>query len=307
VVRSASSPFEAKIAICEVGPRDGLQNEATVLSVSDRATLIDRLAGSGLALIEAASFVSPTLVPQMARSEEVLASIDRERGARYAGLALNKRGAERALAAKVDLIRFVVPATDSFSRRNQGMTTRASVAEFAEVAVLAKATGIECAATIAVAFGCPFEGRVPQFKITQLAIELVAAGATEVIIADTIGVAIPDQVTRLFADVRAQVGATPLGGHFHNTRNSGLANCLAAADAGAQILDASVGGIGGCPFAPRATGNVPTEDLIYMLGSRLRGRVDLNALIDTANWLQERLGRPLPGMLMKAGAFPVST
>jgi len=301
------SVSDEKIAICEVGPRDGLQNETTVLSVSDRVGLIDRLAGSGLTLIEAASFVSPTLVPQMARSEEVLSSLNRAGGIRYAGLVLNKPGAERALAAKVDMIRFVVPATDSFSRRNQGMTSRASVAEFAEVVALARASGTDCVATIAVAFGCPFEGRVPPSRVVQLADELTAAGATEVIIADTIGVAIPDQVSGLFADVAARLGATPLGGHFHNTRNSGLANCLAAANAGAQVLDASVGGIGGCPFAPRATGNVPTEDLTYMLGSRLQGRVDFVALIDTANWLQERLGRPLPGMLMKAGPFPLST
>jgi isopropylmalate/homocitrate/citramalate synthase len=292
-----------KIAICEVGPRDGLQNETAVLSVSDRAGLIDRLAASGLNLIEAASFVSPTLVPQMARSEEVVASIKRAPGTRYAGLVLNKRGAERALAAHVDLIRFVVPATDSFSRRNQGMTSRASVAEFEEVVELANAAGTDCTATIAVAFGCPFEGRVPPATVTQLAEELATAGANEVIIADTIGVAIPDQVTDLFSDVAARVGSIPIGGHFHNTRNSGLANSLAAADAGARILDASVGGIGGCPFAPRATGNVPTEDLIYMLGSRVDARVDLDALINTANWLQERLGRSLPGMLMKAGPF----
>lgn len=289
------------VVICEVGPRDGLQNEAKTLSVADRAELIDRLSASGLRLIEAASFVSPKLVPQMERSEEVLARIQRRLGARYAGLALNKRGVERALESSVDLVRFVVPATDTFGRKNQGMDRSASVADFSEAVALASAKDKKCVATIAVAFGCPFEGTVPPSTVVELAHELTVRGASEVILADTIGVAIPDQVTRMFSDVADRVGGVTLGGHFHNTRNSGLANSLAAADAGAQVLDASVGGTGGCPFAPRASGNVPTEDLVYMLGSRLADRIDLGALIQTAKWLEGRLERQLPGMLMKAG------
>jgi isopropylmalate/homocitrate/citramalate synthase len=202
------------VSICEVGPRDGLQNESKVLSVSERVELIERLVASGLALLEAASFVNLALVPQMDGSEDVLRSIHRSSVACYAGLVLNARGAERALAAKIDLIRYVVPATDSFARRNQGDRS-VCIAEFTRVVALARQKGVRCVAVIAVAFGCPFEGKVAPAAVVDLAAELCQGGASEIVLADTIGVAIPDRVTALFAAAQAQVGQISLGGHFH--------------------------------------------------------------------------------------------
>lgn len=294
------------ITICEVGPRDGLQNEGKLLSVETRVELIDRLSACGLPCIEAVSFVNPQRVPQMARAEEVLARIQRQPGTRYAGLVLNERGAERALAAGVDELHFAQAVTETFNRRNQGASVAESAAQFERIATRARQAGVPCTATIGASFGCPFEGSVAAEAVWTLAERFYQAGAQEIVLADTIGVGVPSQVTMLIAGLRERLGAdVPIGCHFHNTRNTGLANACAAIAVGVRSLDASIGGTGGCPFAPRATGNIPTEDLAWMLrGMSYQTSVDLASLIDTAIWLEGALEHQLPGMLMKAGAFP---
>lgn len=294
------------ITICEVGPRDGLQNEKKLLSVEARVQLIDRLSACGLARIEAVSFVHPQRVPQMAQAEEVLAQITRQPGTRYAGLVLNERGAERALNAGVDELHFAQAVTETFNRRNQSASVAESVAQFERIAALARRAGIYCTATIGASFGCPFEGLVAPDTVWALAERLSQAGAQEIVLADTIGAGVPSQVTTLINGLRERLGVDmPIGCHFHNTRNTGLANAYAAIAAGVRLLDASVGGAGGCPFAPKATGNIPTEDLAYLLrGMQLATGIDLAGLIETARWLEGALEHPLPGLLMKAGLFP---
>ena len=294
------------ITICEVGPRDGLQNEGKLLAVEARVELVDRLSACGLPRIEAVSFVNPRRVPQMAGAEEVLARIQRRPGTRYAGLVLNERGAERALAAGVDELHFAQTVTEMFNRRNQGASVAESAAQFERIAARARQAGVFCTATIGASFGCPFEGTVAPEAVWALAEKLYQAGAQEIVLADTIGVGVPSQVTMLIAGLRQRLGADlPIGCHFHNTRNTGLANACAAIAAGVRSLDASVGGTGGCPFAPRATGNIPTEDLAWMLREMgYQTGVHLAELIDTALWLAEALEHQLPGMVMKAGPFP---
>jgi isopropylmalate/homocitrate/citramalate synthase len=296
------------VTICEVGPRDGLQNESRVLTVDERVALIDRLSACGLTSIEAVSFVDPRRVPQMGQAEEVMARINRRPGVSYAGLVLNERGALRAFEAKVDGIRFVVVATESFNRRNQGVAISETVHQFGQVTRLAKDLRVRVTGVIGAAFGCPFEGPVPPGRVWDLASRLVDAGADEVILADTIGSGVPSQVNELVEGLRARFrGELVLGCHFHNTRNLGLANAYSALAAGVTVLDASIGGAGGCPFAPAATGNIPTEDVAYMMrGLGYPMSVDLAALIDTAGWLQGILGKTLPGMVMKAGLYPES-
>jgi len=287
------------ITICEVGPRDGLQNEKDVLSPETRADLVNRLAAAGLPVVEAVSFVSAERVPQMAGAEEVVGAIERRDGTLYAGLALNEKGYDRLLEAGLDEVRFALAATESFSQRN----ANASVAEAAAAAevVLARARedGLRSTITISVAFGCPFEGRVDPGAVVELAKRLSAAD--DVVLADTIGVATPGQVKRLIEDSGAS------GFHGHNTRNTGFANAYAALEGGATTLDSSIGGLGGCPFAPKATGNVATEDLVYMLeGDGTETGVDLDALLALSEWLESVLGRPLDGQLYRAGVFPSS-
>jgi len=287
------------ITICEVGPRDGLQNEPDVLPPETRAELVNRLAAAGLPVVEAVSFVSAERVPQMAGAEEVVGGIERRPGTVYAGLALNEKGYDRLRGARLDEVRFALAATESFSRRN----ANASVDEAAEAAttVLARARedGVRSTATISVAFGCPFEGRVDPERVVELAKRLSAAD--DVVLADTIGVATPGQVRRLIEDS----GASSF--HGHNTRNTGFANAYAALEGGAATLDSSIGGLGGCPFAPKATGNVATEDLVYMLeGDGVETGADLDALVATSEWLEAVLGRPLEGQLYRAGDFPAS-
>ncbi|ACZ37446.1 hydroxymethylglutaryl-CoA lyase [Sphaerobacter thermophilus] len=291
-----------RVTIVEVGPRDGLQNEATILEPAVRAELCDRLAAAGLSRIEAASFVNPKRVPQMAGAEEVLAATQRRPGTTYAGLVLNERGYERAVAAGVDEIHYAFPVTDTFALRNQNATVADSVALAGRLVARAREDGLRISVTLSVAFGCPFEGRVEPERVLQIAEQVQAAGPDEIILADTIGVGVPRQVRELVEGTRA-LGAT-VGCHFHNTRNTGIANALAAVESGAMILDASVGGTGGCPFAPRATGNIATEDLVYLLhGMGYETGVDLQALIACAEWLAERLGRELPGQVYRAGGF----
>jgi isopropylmalate/homocitrate/citramalate synthase len=287
------------VSVCDVGPRDGLQNDKVTLEPATRAELCARLAATGLRRIEAASFVHPKLVPQMAGAEEVFANLP-SNGTIYASLVLNRKGLERALTTSTNEIHVAYPVTETFAQRNQN-TTVEEAARAAEDII--KSTDLKVTATVSVAFGCPFEGRVDPGLVIEHAHRMAAAGADEVILADTIGVGVPKQVRELLP--RALEGGKPVGLHLHNTRNTGYACALAGLEHGATIFDASVGGLGGCPFAPRATGNIATEDLVYLLhGEGVETRVDLDALIGVAEWLSGVLDRPLPGLLQRAGNFP---
>jgi hydroxymethylglutaryl-CoA lyase/(R)-citramalyl-CoA lyase len=292
------------VLICDVGPRDGLQNEDRTLDAKVRADLCDRLASAGLKRMEAASFVNPKLVPQMAGAEDVMRALHRRPGTAYAGLVLNEKGYERALAAAVDEVHYAFSATDEFGRRNQNATTQEGLKTALALVARARADGVPITVTISVAFGCPFEGPVPVERVLGIVERLMAAPADEICLADTIGVGVPKQVKDLVGGAR-RLGAN-VGAHFHNTRNTGYANAVAALEEGAVSLDASVGGAGGCPFAPKATGNIATEDLAYLLrGLGVDTGVDLDALIACSRWLGEQLGKELPGMVARAGDFPV--
>ena len=284
------------ISICEVGPRDGLQNERDVLPPETRAELVNRLATTGLPRIEVVSFVRDEAVPQMAGAEEVAAAIERRDGVEYAGLVLNEKGLERFNETALDRMNVTLGATDGFNQRN----ANASLAEANERASAIVASRPEgTTVTISVAFGCPFEGRVDPDVVSGLVNHFRELGAEEIVLADTIGVATPGQVKSLIADTGAD------GFHGHNTRNTGYANAYTALEAGATLLDASIGGLGGCPFAPKATGNIATEDLVYMLeGDGVETGVDLGALVAISEWLATVLGRPLEGQLYRAGIFP---
>ncbi|MGH3058222.1 MAG: hydroxymethylglutaryl-CoA lyase [Gaiellaceae bacterium] len=289
------------VTVCDVGPRDGLQNQPKTLAPAVRAELVNRLAGAGLRRIEAVSFVNPKLVPQMAGAEEVVEGLERRDGVAYAGLALNERGYDRLAAAGLDEVHFAFAATETFNRRNQNAGVEESVAAAERIAERARADGIRATVTIGVAFGCPFEGPVDPGRVAELA-ERLAPSVDEVVFADTIGVAVPRQVRDVIG--RARLPGTTVGAHLHNTRNTGYANALAALEAGATVLDASVGGIGGCPFAPRATGNIGTEDLVYVLhGEGIETGIDLEGLIGVAEWLEGVLERPLEGYVYRAGTF----
>lgn len=296
-----------QVEIVEVGPRDGLQNEPDHLALDVRREFIARAVGCGIRRIEVASFVNPKRVPQMADADELVRSLPRVAGVRYVGLVLNARGFERALAAGCDEIGMVVVASDTFNRRNQGVSTAESAAAWLEMARAAKTAGLRAQVTISAAFGCPFEGEVAPERVVEIARTLAQGEPVEIAIADSIGAGVPAQVTDLVARLKSALPAMPLRCHFHNTRNTGIANAYAAVEAGVDTLDASIGGIGGCPFAPAATGNIPTEDLLYMLARmNIETGVDLGRTIETAHWLEERLGRKVPGLLTKAGAFPAS-
>ncbi|MBA3787313.1 MAG: hydroxymethylglutaryl-CoA lyase [Actinobacteria bacterium] len=287
------------VTLCDVGPRDGLQNEPETLAAAVRAELVRRLAASGLPRIEAASFVDAERVPQMAGAEEVVVAAGQV-GAELSGLVLNSRGYERLAATTLARVNVTFAATESFNRRN-GNASLAEAIERAEQIVVAST--LPSTVTISCSFGCPFEGEVDPGLVAGLAERFVAAGAGEIVLADTIGVATPGPVRRLVASALT-LGA-PVGGHFHDTRHTGVACAWAAYEAGATVLDASVGGLGGCPFAPRATGNVATEDLVYLLEREgVNTGVDLDALIGVAQWLEELLGRELPGRVYRAGTFP---
>jgi hydroxymethylglutaryl-CoA lyase/(R)-citramalyl-CoA lyase len=290
------------VEIVDVGPRDGLQNEERSLSPEVRAELCDRLAAAGLPRVEAASFVNPKRVPQMAGAEEVMDGLSRREGTVYAGLVLNERGYERAVGAGVDEVRYAFPVTETFAKRNQNTTVEDATALAGRLVERARLDGVRVSITLSAAFGDPFEGRVEPDHVLRIAEGVAEAHPDEVVLADTIGVGVPTQVRRLVAGVTA-MGVTA-GCHFHDTRNTGMANAVAAVEAGATVLDAAVGGTGGCPFAPRATGNIATEDLVYLLhGMGHETGVDLEALIDVAGWMAERLGKELPGQVYKAGAF----
>jgi isopropylmalate/homocitrate/citramalate synthase len=281
--------LRVRVTLCDVGPRDGLQNEPEALAPSVRAELVDRLAAAGLRRIEAVSFVRDDRVPQMAGAEEVVAAIRRREGVELSGLVLNERGWERFRAAGLDRVNVTFAATEAFNRANGN-------ASLDEAVVRAKAildvADVPATVTISVAFGCPFEGTVDPGRVADLAAPF--SERAEVVLADTIGVAVPRQVRALVERTSAH------GFHGHNTRNTGYANTLAAIEAGARLLDASVGGLGGCPFAPRATGNIATEDLVYLLdGEGIETGVDLDALVAVSVWLEELLGRRLEGYLYR--------
>lgn len=291
------------VTICDVAPRDGLQNDPKTLPPETRAELVNRLAGAGVRRIEAVSFVNPARVPQMAGAEEVVAAIEREPGVVYAGLALNEKGYDRLQASGLDELHFAFAASETFNGRNQNASVAESVQAAKNVVARAHEDGIRATVTIGTSFGCPFEGAVDPGHVLALAEELAAAGADEIVFADTIGVAVPRQVKELITKAKT-MEMPPVGAHFHNTRNTGFANALTALECGATVLDASVAGIGGCPFAPRATGNICTEDLVYLLhGEGIETGIDLEAMIGIAQWLEEVLERPLPGQVYKAGAF----
>ena len=291
--------------IVEVGPRDGLQNEPVVLGTAAKVEFINRAVAAGVRRVEVASFVNPKRVPQMADAEDVLKALPRRADVVYVGLVLNRRGFDRAVAAGCNEIGMVVTASDTFNQRNQGVTTEESLAAWLDIASAARAANVRAQVTISTAFGCPFEGPISPERVVDLARRLAAGQPHEIALADTIGAAAPTQIRDLVPRVRAAVPGVALRCHFHNTRNTGIANAYAAVEAGVRVLDASIGGIGGCPFAPAATGNIPTEDLIYMLDHMgIDTGIDLDALIATSRWIEAQLGRTVPGMLIKAGNFP---
>jgi hydroxymethylglutaryl-CoA lyase len=295
------------IELIEVGPRDGLQSEPDIFPTSTKVELIRRLLEAGLRRIEVASFVNPKRVPQMADGEAVLAALPPRDDVHYVGLVLNRRGFDRALAAGCKEIGMVTAASDSFAQRNQGASVEDTIRAWEEIAPLAHAAGVRAQVTISVAFGCPFEGEVDPNKVVAIATRLAKSQPLEIAVADTIGVAVPTHVTNLIDRLKQALPDMPLRCHFHNTRNTAVANAYAAVLAGVTRLDASVGGVGGCPFAPNATGNVATEDLLYTLSrAGFHTGVDLAKLIDTAKWLEQQRGRVVPSMLSKAGGFPRS-
>ena len=299
---------KTRIEMVEVGPRDGLQNEKAVVSTADKAELIRRAIAYGARRIEVTSFVNPSRVPQLADAEQLVAMLPDRDDVTYIGLVLNRRGAERALATgRIDELGAVCVTSDAFGIRNQGQSSDESLAAAIEIVELAHAAGRSAQITIATAFGCPFAGEIPMARVIDMAKRAADAQPSEVALADTIGVAVPAQVAETVARVREAVGPLPVRVHFHNTRGSGLANVWAAVAAGATVVDASLGGLGGCPFAPGAAGNVATEDVVYMLErSGIATGLALLDLVEAAAWFTGVMGRPLPAMVSKAPAFPAS-
>jgi hydroxymethylglutaryl-CoA lyase len=294
------------VSIVEVGPRDGLQSEPEILSTESKVRFVELAIEAGIRRLEVASFVHPKRVPQMADAEALIAALPDVDDVSYIGLLMNERGLERALATRVHEIGMVVVASDTYNERNQGVPTQGSIDAWLDIARRAKENGKIANVMISSAFGCPFEGEVPISRVVDIARQVMAVGPAELGIADSIGVAVPAQVIELVGALREAIGSDiPLRFHLHNTRNTGLANAQAAIDAGAASLDASIGGIGGCPFAPAATGNVPTDDLLYLLSrSGIRTGVSLEKIIEASRWLEAELGRSVPALLPKAGPFP---
>ncbi|MDG4831643.1 hydroxymethylglutaryl-CoA lyase [Solwaraspora sp. WMMD1047] len=290
------------VEIIEVGPRDGLQNHPRFVATFDKIELVRRAVAAGSRRVEVTSFVHPAKVPNLADAEQVVAGLG-DSGVDSIGVIMNARGLDRAIAAGVAEVNVVVLASDTFGQRNQGMTTAEAVAEARRLLPRAHDAGLRASVTVGATFGCPFEGETPLSRVLHIVEDVLAAGPDEVALADTIGVAVPEQVERVFTAVRAVTDA-PLRCHFHNTRNLGSANVLAAVGAGATAVDASVGGLGGCPFAPNATGNVATEDVVYALHrSGYPTTMSLDAAIDNARWLGGVLGEQVPGLLSRAGGF----
>ncbi|MEP6593965.1 MAG: hydroxymethylglutaryl-CoA lyase [Acidobacteriota bacterium] len=291
----------ARVTVVEVGPRDGLQNEPAVIAADDKIAFIERLAAAGETAIEAASFVDPRWVPQMADAERVMAGIARRPGVRYSTLVPNIAGLERALAAGVTEVAVFAAASETFSRRNINKTIDQSLDVYREVAARAIAAGVRVRGYVSTAFGCPFEGAVAPASVARVAAALVEMGAFEVAVSDTIGIAHPGQVPQVIAAVAASVPLERLALHFHDTRGTALANVLTALGLGVAVFDASAGGLGGCPYAPGATGNLATEDLVYMLqGLDIDTGIDLPALLEASAFIESRLGHPLPSRYYRA-------
>ncbi len=290
------------VVICDVAPRDGLQNDDKILEPELRAELVNRIAGAGVPRIEAVSFVNPARVPQMAGAEEVVASIDRHEDVLYAGLVLNEKGYDRLRQTELDEVHFAFAATETFNKRNSNASVDESVEAAESIVARAHEDGLRATVTIGASFGCPFEGPVDPGRVRELARRLSDRAADEVVFADTIGVAVPRQVREIVGGASAL--ECPIGVHLHNTRNTGFANAVAALESGATVIDASVGGVGGCPFAPRATGNICTEDLVYLLnGEGIETGIDLSELVAVAEWLEGVLERQLEGHVYRAGIF----
>lgn len=294
------------VEMVEVSPRDGLQNEKAQISTADKLRLIERSIAAGARRIEVTSFVNPKAVPQMADADAVCAGLPEREDVTYVGLVLNLRGAERAIASgRIDQLGAVCVATDTFANANQRQTSDGSVEVSADIIRMAQEAGLTGQATIAASFGCPFEGEVAEERVVAMASALADAGPVEVALADTIGVANPAHVQRLVSKVAAAIAPIPVRVHFHNTRGTGLANVWAAIGAGSRIIDSSIGGLGGCPFAPGAAGNVASEDVVYMLErAGIATGLDLAELIATNHWLAGVMDKQLPAMLGKAGGFP---
>jgi hydroxymethylglutaryl-CoA lyase len=294
------------IEIVEVGPRDGLQNEKLALSVEEKLDLIRQLEAAGARRMEVVSFVNPNRVPQMAGAEEIMAALEPDLKHSRIGLVLNMRGWERCVAAQCDEANVVVCATDGFGTRNQGSTTSQQIDALAGIVERqAVEGGPPITATLSVAFGCPFDGEVSEDQVVAIIRDIALLGVPEIAIADTIGVADPWTVRKRIEAVRAAAPDARVRMHFHDTRNTGLANAFASVEAGVDVLDASVGGLGGCPFAPNATGNIGTEDLVYMLErAGFETGYDLGALIEVGRTISERLGKAPASSLARAGGFP---
>ncbi|WP_039572825.1 hydroxymethylglutaryl-CoA lyase [Sphingopyxis fribergensis] len=294
------------VEMVEVGPRDGLQNETRIVSTADKLALIHRAIDFGVRRIEVTSFVNPKKVPQLADAEDLVAMLPDRGDVTYIGLVLNRRGAERALATgRIDELGAVCVTSDSFGIRNQGQNSDESLAAAMEIVALAKAAGRGGQITIATAFGCPFEGEIAIDRVVEMAKRAADASPREIALADTIGVGVPARVSEMVGRVREAVGDLPVRVHFHNTRGTGIANVWAAVNEGAATVDASLGGLGGCPFAPGAAGNVATEDVIYMLEkSGVETGIALPQVVEAAGWLAGVMGRALPAMVSKAPAFP---
>ncbi len=301
-----NSSMPQSVEMVEVSPRDGLQNEKTLISTDDKLRLIERAIASGVRRIEVTSFVNPKAVPQMADAEAVCEGLPQRDDVTYVGLVMNGRGAGRALqTGRIDQLGAVAVATDTFAMANQGQTSDGSVDAAKQIIAMAREAGKTGPVTIGAAFGCPFEGEVAQDRVVAMAVALAEAAPVEIGLADTIGVANPAHVAALVSKVRAALPDMPVRVHFHNTRGTGLANVWSAIQAGAVTIDASIGGLGGCPFAPGAAGNVSTEDVVYMLERAGIGtNLDLSQLVSANHWLAEVMQRNLPGMVAKAPSFP---
>ena len=295
----------SKISILEVGPRDGLQSEPEILPTEVKKEFITRTIDAGIKQIEVTSFVHPKKVPQMADAEKLVESLPENNDVTYIGLIMNQRGFERARDCGIDEVGMVIVSTDTYNMKNQNVVTQESIDNWLSIAAEAKSAGIRTSVVIACSFGCPYEGEIDPEHIASIA-EQVLKGKPDVLgLADSVGVAVPSQIKKTFSLVKELAPSIPLRTHLHNTRNTGLANAAAAVEAGVSIIDASTGGIGGCPFAPRATGNIPTDDLLYMLDrSGVETGVDLRQVVKTTDWLEEQLGRAVPAMVPKAGIFP---
>lgn len=293
------------VQIIDVGPRDGLQSQPKLVETATKIEFINRLVAAGVKRIEAVSFVNPKRVPQMADADEVIRRLPRGTDARFIGLVLNTRGFERAAAAGLTEINTVVVATETFSQRNQGMSVAEIMDSVTVIAREARRAGIFCGVTISAAFGCPYEGRVSPARVVELARRLTALEIDEIALADTIGVAVPGNVTSMIDAVDHVRNGIPLRLHFHNTRNTAIANVYAALMAGVRAFDASCGGVGGCPFAPGATGNVATEDVLYMLENmHYATGISLSGIIETTKWLEKPLAMTLPAAVSRASRFP---